>query len=71
MKTIRFKHKDSHGNVWETIMPGVASWADETSPHDPYTLRVMRNALGKSLGGPMLGEFFDWTEEHEPEGGAQ
>lgn len=40
----------------------VHSWADETSSHDPYTLRVMRDVHGRALGGPMVGEFTDWQE---------
>ena len=65
MKTIKFKTRDLYGNVWHHPLPGVAGWADETSPYDVHTLRVMRNEMGRALGGPIVGEFFDWTETDE------
>jgi hypothetical protein len=65
MKTISYKTRDAQGNVWHHTLPGVASWADETSPYDPYTLRVMRNAQGRPLDAPIVGEFFDWAEHDE------
>ena len=67
MKAIRYKTRDSWGNVWQHEMLGVATWADEKSDYDPFTLRVMRDAQGRLLGGPVVGEFFDWTEHESTE----
>lgn len=57
---VRFKTRDSWGRVWIHTIPDVASWIDETSKVDPYLLRVIRDAEGRILAGPMVGEFFDF-----------
>ena len=45
------------------VVHGVAWWRDETSPYDPYTLRVLYAADGRKLGGPIVGEMTDWHVE--------
>lgn len=65
MKTIEYKTRDSYGNVWLHKTKNVASWKDETSPHDRYILRVCRDENGRTLCGPIVGEFFAWTEKDE------
>jgi len=59
---IEYKTRDSFGNVIQHRVHGVASWRDETSKDDPYTLRVCRDSQGRAMVGPMVGEFFDWIE---------
>lgn len=58
--TIRYKTRNSWGNVLQHEIPNVAIWTDETSKVDPYTLRIMRDSAGRILAGPMVGEFFDF-----------
>lgn len=62
---IKYKTRDSWGNVWHHVIENVHSWIDETCPYDPYTLRVMRDEKGRVLGGPMVGEFTEWQEESQ------
>lgn len=57
---VKYKTRDSWGNVLQHEISNVATWTDETSKVDPYTLRVMRDSDGRILAGPMVGEFFDW-----------
>ena len=58
--TIRYKTCDSWGRIWAHVIPGVASWVDETSEFDSFVLRIMRDSDGRILAGPMVGEFFDF-----------
>lgn len=62
---IEFKRRDHNGVIWKHTISGVHSWKDETSPHDPYTLRIMRDKNGRSMGGPIVSEIFDWREIHD------
>ena len=39
----------------------VASWSDETSPVDPYTLRIIRGEDGEIMAGPMVSEISEWV----------
>lgn len=57
---VQFKTRDSWGNVILSRFENVESWADETSPYDPYVLRVMRDKDGKAIAGPMVSELIEW-----------
>lgn len=54
------------GRAEKFTFKNVASWADEKSPYDPYTLRVLRDVEGRAIAGPMVGEFVDF--QAQPEG---
>ena len=60
--TIVYKTKDSFGRVLLHRITGAARWQEETSPHDPYTLRIVHAEDGRKLAGPMVGEFYEWVE---------
>ena len=62
---ISYKVKDCYGNIEKYTFHSVASWKDEKSLHDPYVLRVLRDASGKALAGPMVGQFFDFVESQD------
>ncbi len=42
---------------------GVAWWRDETSAHDPHTLRVLYSQDGRKLGGPIIGWMISWQAD--------
>lgn len=62
MKTIQFNTRDSWGNLLVHRFDNVSHWIDETSPYDPYTLRVIYSPEGYKMGAPIVGEFTNWQE---------
>jgi hypothetical protein len=58
--TVTYKTRDSWGNTLLHTIEGVASWTDEKSEFDPYILRILRDAEGRVLAGPVIRELFDF-----------
>lgn len=64
MMTVRYKTRTDRG-VESFEFRGVASWSDETSPHDSFVLRVFRDAEGRAIAGPQVGYFWDFEQIQE------
>lgn len=59
---VSYKYKDAWGNIVKCTHESVANYSDEKSEYDSYILRVIRDKEGNVIAGPMIGQFFDFTE---------
>lgn len=53
---ICWEHLNCQGVLVRNTLDGVASWCDETSEHDDFTLRVMYSQGGRKLAAAFVEE---------------
>jgi hypothetical protein len=57
---VNFTYRNPVGCVYRVRIDGVASWENEPYPPGGF-LRVVRDAEGRILAGPLVDELLAWT----------